>query len=223
MMRRRGLLAVSALAAVAAASAFAADGSLSGSVGPGFTIRLVGADGVPVQHLDPGTFSLAVDDRSPDHNFHLSGPGVDVATDVDAVGASTFTVTVVDGRYQFVCDAHPATMKGTLDVGAGAPPPPPLPPAKAGRLNAVVGPGSTIALRTSGGARVRTLKRGVYLIAVRDLSKRQNFHLSGAGINRKTGVAQTGTLTWRVTLKAGTLRYVSDASPKTLHGTATVR
>ena len=223
MMRRRGLLAVTALAALAATGALAADGSLSGSVGPGFTIRLIGADGLPVQHLDPGTFSLTVDDRSPDHNFHLLGPGVDVATDVDAVGTSTFTFTVRDGRYQYVCDAHPATMKGSLDVGAGEPPPPPLPPAKAGRLNAVVGPGATIALKTSAGARVRTLKRGVYLITVRDLSKRQNFHLSGAGINRKTGLAQTGTVTWRVTLKAGTLRYVSDASPKTLRGTATVR
>jgi hypothetical protein len=222
-MRRRGLLAVIVLAALAAAGAFAADGALTGSVGPGFTIRLLGADGLPVQHLDPGTFSLAVDDRSQDHNFHLSGPGVDVATDVDGVGPSTFTVTLADGRYQFVCDAHPATMKGAFDVGTGEPPPPPLPPAKAGRLTATVGPGATISLTTPAGARARTLTRGVYLITVRDRSKRQNFHVSGAGINRKTGLAQTVTTTWRVTLKPGKLLYVSDASPKTLRGTAVVR
>jgi hypothetical protein len=221
-MRRRGLLAASLLAAVAAAGTLAADGSLSGSVGPGFTIRLLGADGLPVQHLDPGAFSLTVDDRSPDHNFHLLGPGVDVATDVDGVGTSTFTFTVSDGRYQYVCDAHPATMRGTVDVGAGEPPPPPPPP-KPGRLNATVGPGTTISLTTAAGARVRALKRGAYVITVRDRSKRQNFHLSGAGVNRRTGLAQTGTVTWRLTLKAGKLLYVSDASPKTLRGTATVR
>ena len=70
---------------------------------------------------------------------------------------------------------------------------------------------------------MRTLKRGAYAITVRDRSRRHNFHLSGAGVNRRTGLAQLTTVTWRVTLKAGTLLYVSDASPKTLRGTAVVR
>jgi hypothetical protein len=61
------------------------------------------------------------------------------------------------------------------------------------------------------------------VITVRDRSARHNFHLSGAGVNRRTGLAQRATVTWRLTLKAGTLLYVSDASPKTLRGTAVVR
>lgn len=223
-MRRRALLAVAVLAAVAAASAYAADGTLNGTVGPGFTIRLLGPDGSPVTKLDAGTYQIVIDDRSPDHNFHLTGPGVDFFTDVDGVGSQTFSVTLTDGRYRFVCDPHVETMRGSFDVGAGPPPPPPPPtPTPATRLSAVVGPGSTIALRNAAGARVRTLKRGAYVIAVRDLSKRHNFHVTGAGVNRKTGLAQTGTATWKLTLKPGALLYVSDASPGTLRGTALVR
>ena len=63
-------------------------------------------------------FSLTVDDRSDGHNFHLFGPGgVDVATDVAAVGVKTFSVTLVDGTYTYICDVHPVQMKGTFTVG----------------------------------------------------------------------------------------------------------
>ena len=223
-MRRRGLLAVVVLVAFAAASAYAADGTLNGSVGPGFTIRLLGPDGFPVKHLDVGTYQLVIDDRSEEHNFHLTGPGVDESTGVEEIGSRTVTINLKDGRYRFVCDPHSGTLNGTFDVGGGPPPPPPLPPpAKAIRLSAVVGPGATIALRNAAGSRIRILKSGAYVVTVRDLSKRHNFHLSGAGVNRKTGLGQTGTVTWKLTLKAGTLLYVSDASPKTLRGSALVR
>ena len=130
-MGSRGLVVAAALAVVVtivASVALAADGKLTGTVGPGFTIKLVGPDGLPVQRLAPGTYELAVDDRSPEHNFHLSGPGVDVATPVDDVGAQTFAVTLTDGRYTFVCDPHRLTMRGGFDVGTGPPPPPPPPP-----------------------------------------------------------------------------------------------
>src|SRR6266545_1109371 len=69
-------------------AAAAADGSavlglavaavaLSGTVGPGFTIGLRHA-GKPVAHLAPGRYAITVSDRSPIHDFHLRGPGVDV-------------------------------------------------------------------------------------------------------------------------------------------------
>ncbi len=51
-------------------------------------------------------------------------------------------------------------------------------------------------------------------VVVRDLSKRDNFHLIGPGIDRKTPVAGTGTSTWRVVLAAGVYRYRSDAHPR---------
>ena len=215
MMRNRGLVVaalVAVLVAVLAAVALAQDGKLSGTVGPGFTIKLVGADGLPVQRLTPGTYELAVDDRSPEHNFHLSGPGVDVATSVDDVGAETFSVTLRDGRYTFVCDPHRLTMRGGFDVGTGPPPPPPAPAPV--RLNATVGPGATISLRAVSGPWPRKLKAGSYIITVRDRTKLHNFHLSGAGVNRKTGVAQVATVVWRLTLKRGTLVFYSDRGAK---------
>ena len=44
-----------------------------------------------------GTYTLVVHDRSTIHNFHLIGPGVDVATTVEDAGDATFTVTYDDG------------------------------------------------------------------------------------------------------------------------------
>src|SRR5947207_2687537 len=58
------------------------DGQLVGSVGPDFTISLKDTSGANVTHLAVGTYTLLVHDLSDEHNFHLSGPGVDVSTDV---------------------------------------------------------------------------------------------------------------------------------------------
>lgn len=112
-----------------------------------------------------------------------------------------------------MCDPHSTSMKGAFTVGN----PPPLPV----RLVATVGPSNTITL-TRNGARVRALTAGAYVIVVRDRSKRHNFHLTGPGVNRKTVVARTGTVTWNVTLGAGTFRYVSDPQAKRVRGTFVV-
>ena len=64
----------------------------------------------------PGTYELSVDDKASSHNFHLTGPGVDVATDVAGTGPSTFTVTLQAGTHTFVCDPHAGTMNGSLTV-----------------------------------------------------------------------------------------------------------
>mgnify|MGYP003693997893 CR=1 FL=1 len=63
-----------------------------------------------------------------EHNFHLSGPGVDQKTDVEASGTVNWTVTITDGTYTFICDAHPTQMKGSFTAGNVPPPPPPPPP-----------------------------------------------------------------------------------------------
>jgi plastocyanin len=87
--------------------------SLNGSVGPGFSISLDGTDG-----LGAGDYTLVVNDQSPEHNFHLTGPGgVDVATDVSAEGEESFDVTLEPGEYTFVCDPHAAQMNGSFTVG----------------------------------------------------------------------------------------------------------
>lgn len=85
--------------------------ALSGSVGPGFDISMVEST------VSNGSYTLTVDDQADDHNFHLTGPGgVDIKTDVAAIGTKTFTVDLEPGTYTFVCDPHASSMKGTLTV-----------------------------------------------------------------------------------------------------------
>jgi len=87
-----------------------ASGALEGTVGPGFDISMAQTT------TAPGTYELTVDDQAGNHNFHITGEGVDVATDVGASGSETFTVTLAAGTYTFVCDPHADSMKGTLTV-----------------------------------------------------------------------------------------------------------
>ena len=80
-MRLRGLVALAAAAAFvlapAGAPSVSANPELSGTVGPGFSIRLTNPDGSIVTKVDPGTYDIVVRDLASEHNFHLSGPGVD--------------------------------------------------------------------------------------------------------------------------------------------------
>ena len=54
-------------------------------------------------------------------------------------------------------------------------------------LTGTVGPGFTITL-TQGGKKVSKLKAGKYVIKIADKSNIHNFHLTGPGVNKKTGV-----------------------------------
>ena len=205
------LLPLVLLAALLPGSGQAADPIvLKGTVGPGFTITLKDAAGQTVSRVPAGDYRIDVQDLSDVHNFHLKGPGVDQRTDVEAIGPQTWNVTLVDGAYTFLCDAHPATMKGVLNVGVA---PPPVPKPK--RLNGRVGPGKTISLRTTAGVLVRRLTAGAYRVTVRDATKVDNFHLLGAGVNKKTGVRFRGSVAWTVRFRAGrTYAVRSDAHPK---------
>jgi plastocyanin len=169
-------------------------------------IALEDASGQKLTKLDPGTYTLLVHDFSDLHNFHLRGPGVDANSGVAFIGDKTFTITVTDGRYSYVCDEHDG-MAGSFIVGN--PPPEPVPPTPA--------PTATVkkvaAAVTALGAVTITpkpAKAGSYRITVRDNSKTKNFHLVGPHVNRKTTNAFVGTVTWTVKLEAGTYRYGSD-------------
>ena len=210
-MRRSAALLAASLAALAA-PALAPAQELRAVVGPNFDISLTDANGVRVRHLDPGTYTIRVEDRSDFHNFHLSGPGVNRATDVESVGIETWQVTFTDGIYDYVCDPHADVMRGTFTVGTATLPPPP------GRLVATVGPGRTIALRNAAGARVTMLAAGSYVITVRDRSRAHNFVLTGPGLRRATTARFNGTVTWRVTLRAGTYRFFSASNARRLRG-----
>jgi hypothetical protein len=201
-------LLISILAAVAVSIPAAATGSpnatLTGVVGPAFNISLRNADGTNVTHLAPGTYDISVTDNSSEHNFHLRGPGVDQSTDIAGTGTVTWTVTFTDGTHTFLCDAHPVQMRGTFTVGNVQPPPP-----SPGRLIGKV-TSRAISLKTSAGARVKSLAQATYKIAVTDSSKTQNFHLTGPGVNRRTPVGAKVKRTWTVNLKPGTYKYRSD-------------
>jgi plastocyanin len=90
--------------------------TLDGTVGPGFDISLKDSSGSDVKTLTPGAYTINVDDKADIHNFHLTGPGVDEATDVSGTGATTWTVTLQDGTYTFQCDPHSSSMNGSFEV-----------------------------------------------------------------------------------------------------------
>jgi len=94
-----------------------ASGTLEGEVGPGFTIE-VKQNGKDAESVEAGTYTLKVEDKSDQHNFHLTGPGVDdMVTDVGFVGDKTVTVTLKKGTYTYQCDPHAASgMKGSFEV-----------------------------------------------------------------------------------------------------------
>jgi plastocyanin len=101
---------VAVLAALAALPALAATPVLNGTVGPGFTILM------KKKPTKAGKYKLVIADKSSIHNFHLKGPGVNVATGVGAVGTKTFTITLKKGKYVFVCDPHATIMKGSFTI-----------------------------------------------------------------------------------------------------------
>ena len=100
----------SSSSSAAAPAASGGGGTLTGTVGPGFTISL-DKTSVPA-----GAYTLTVDDKSDAHNFHLTGDGVDVKTEVADVGTKTFQITLKAGTYKFICDPHASSMNGTLTV-----------------------------------------------------------------------------------------------------------
>lgn len=108
---RRLVVAATIVAMLAIAiPATAATPVFKGTVGPGFTISLA------KKPTKAGKIKLTIADKSNIHNFRLTGPGVNIATSVPAVGTKAFTVTLKKGTYRFVCDPHLTTMKGSFRI-----------------------------------------------------------------------------------------------------------
>ena len=218
------LLAAAAVAAAGillglgvAGGSHAATGQLVGDVGLGdsFQISLKDSSGAAVKHLDPGTYTLVVHDHSAEHNFDLSGPGVSVITDIPGTGDTTYTITLTDGLYFFVCDAHAAQMKGEFAVGTATLPTrttAPTPAPAATKLTAAVSASGKVSLRPTGG-----LSAGRVTVTISDGSRTDGFRLSGPGIARATGIAFTGRVTWTLALRPGTYAFSSVRHPKAKH------
>jgi hypothetical protein len=203
-LRLLTLLSLVLAAALLPGSGRAVSPTLNATVGPGFSIRLTNASGTAVARVAPGTYTIHVRDLSVEHNFHLTGAGVDQSTAVDATADTTWNVTFAKGTYSYRCDAHPTLMRGSFRAGTALP-----------LLNGRVGPGRTISLKTTGGTVVKSVAAGGYRIAVRDATKKDNFHLLGPGVNKRTGIRFRGSVKWTVTFRNGK-RYTirSDAHRK---------
>lgn len=80
----------------------------------------------------------------------------------------------------------------------------------------------SISLTTSDGQRVDRLAPNTYRFVVKDLTSKQNFHLVGPSVNRRTKVPAKATTTWTIYLRPGTYTYRSDKR-SSLSGTFTVR
>jgi hypothetical protein len=123
-MTRRATVATLGVLSLALASALgtwstatAAPSALKGSVGPGETISLKNARGKKLALLPRGTYRLTVTDRSDEHNFYISGPGLrKQITGIDFVGTKTVTVKLRSGKYAFVCTPHADDMRGAFTV-----------------------------------------------------------------------------------------------------------
>ena len=107
----------SILAALAlAASTFGATNTnvststLTGTVGPGFTITM------NKKTVKAGTYAITIHDLASIHDFHLTGAGVDKKTSVGGTGTTKWTVKLKKGTYHFVCDPHRTIMHGVLNV-----------------------------------------------------------------------------------------------------------
>ena len=107
------------LAALLAAGTFAVPAfgavTLTGVVGPGFTITLKKGS-AKVTTLKPGKYTIVVHDMSSVHDFHLLGPGLNKKTSVPAKGTSIWKVTLRKGTYRYLCDPHASLMKGSFKV-----------------------------------------------------------------------------------------------------------
>jgi plastocyanin len=117
---RSSLLGVAVAAALAATAPTAAAPaqSVTGTVGPGFTIGLT-KGGHKVTQLKTNTpYRFVIQDRATSHDFHLRGPGIDrVLTSVGFQGTKSFTLRLKKGTYRFFCDPHASFMHGSFRVG----------------------------------------------------------------------------------------------------------
>jgi len=115
-MKRICLLAVAVTVATAAAGrAGAANPKLQGRVADPVSISLT-VGGKKVTTLKPGVYTIVVKDEASDHDFHLTGPGVNRTTTVGGTGTQTWKVTLRRGSYTYKCDPHAAFMKGSFSV-----------------------------------------------------------------------------------------------------------
>ena len=90
---------MAALALATWSTASAAPSKLKGSVGPGETISLKTSAGKKVSMVNRGTYQVTITDRSDEHNFYVSGPGLrKQLTSIGFTGTKTVTLEAAAGQ-----------------------------------------------------------------------------------------------------------------------------
>jgi plastocyanin len=106
-----GLTTILATLALASSTSAATNANtLTGTVGPGFTISM------NKKTVKAGTYVITIHDLATIHDFHLTGSGVDKKTSVAGTGTTKWTLKLKKGTYHFVCDPHRTIMHGVLKV-----------------------------------------------------------------------------------------------------------
>jgi plastocyanin len=112
------LAALSGAALVVAGAAQAAP-TLTGTVGPGYTISLT-MNGKPVTSLKAGSYSFVVSDKASIHNFVLEkkkgGTFEKELTTVPFTGTKTATIKLSAGKWEFYCRPHESMMHRDFTV-----------------------------------------------------------------------------------------------------------
>jgi hypothetical protein len=85
--------------------------TLTGTVGPGYTINLK-MNSKAVKTLKAGTYKVVIHDKATIHGWSLDGPrgfAKDISP-VPFVGTKTVTLKLKAGKYKFYCPSHESTM-----------------------------------------------------------------------------------------------------------------
>jgi hypothetical protein len=85
--------------------------TLTGTVGPGFTITLK-KRGVKVRTLKAGRYTIRITDKSDVHDFWLKGRFRRNITGVGFQGTKTVRITLRRGNYTYYCAVHPPMKAG---------------------------------------------------------------------------------------------------------------
>jgi hypothetical protein len=220
---------------------------LQASVGPDFAISLKNPDGSVVGHLDARAYEIQVNDQATNHNYHLEGPGVSMATGLPDVQTADWMVTLGDGLYTYHCDQH-LSLSANFAVGTAslapqpapapvvipaAPTPAPTPTPKVSAAPALSRVGGTPRAALAGtrvtltlaGKRLTTFRAGTYTVVAVDTSKTLDLSLAqirgGVSEQPLTTTKFTGTKTMTVDLLAGRWKVYS-ASGKGVTSSFTV-
>jgi plastocyanin len=94
-------------------------------------------------------------------------------------------------------------------------------PAQNPQIFGTVGPDFDIVLKDAQGNQVTKLDKGTFEIQIEDLSDSHNFHLRGPGVDQRTAIGFTGTVTWTVSFTDGTFAYYCEPHSSTMRGAFT--